>query len=59
MNNNIQTSNLIVNLLVDMGISNACICPGARNAPMIEALSRSSIKIHSILDERAAGFYAL
>ena len=59
MNNNIQTSNLIVNLLADMGISNGCICPGARNAPMIEALSRSPIKIHSILDERAAGFYAL
>ena len=59
MNNNIQTSNLIVNLLADMGISNGCICPGARNAPMIEALSRSPIKTHSILDERAAGFYAL
>ena len=59
MNNNIQISNLIANLLMDMNVSNACICPGARNAPMIEALSRSSIKTHSILDERAAGFYAL
>ena len=59
MSNNIQISNLIVNLLEQLNVSNVCISPGARNAPMIEALSKSSLKMHSILDERTAGFYAL
>tara|TARA_B100000902_G_scaffold371570_1_gene397753 strand:- start:125 stop:1750 length:1626 start_codon:yes stop_codon:yes gene_type:complete len=59
MSNNIQISNLIVNLLEQLNVSNVCVSPGARNAPMIEALSKSSLKMHSILDERAAGFYAL
>ena len=59
MSNNIQISNLIVNLIEQLNVSNVCVSPGARNAPMIEALSKSSLKMHSILDERAAGFYAL
>ena len=59
MSNNIQISNLIVNLLEQLNVSNVCVSPGARNAPMIEALSKSSLKMYSILDERAAGFYAL
>tara|TARA_B100001142_G_scaffold127509_1_gene129362 strand:- start:3710 stop:5335 length:1626 start_codon:yes stop_codon:yes gene_type:complete len=59
MSNNIQISNLIANLLEQLNVSNVCVSPGARNAPMIEALSKSSLKMHSILDERAAGFYAL
>jgi 2-succinyl-5-enolpyruvyl-6-hydroxy-3-cyclohexene-1-carboxylate synthase len=46
-----------------LGIRDIVLCPGGRNAPMIEALELSinhfEFKIHTFFDERAAGFYAL
>ena len=43
MSNNIQISNLIISLLEQFNVSDVCISPGARNAPMIDAFSKSSI----------------
>ena len=58
--NNEYISDSIITLLAKLGCQDACVSPGARNAPIIFALDKNkNINIHSILDERAAGFYAL
>ena len=59
MSHNTQISHTIIDILYRLGIKDICISPGARNAPIILASSNSNIKMHSILDERSAGFYAL
>ena len=59
MINNSQISTIIINVLEKLNVSNACVSPGARNAPMINALSESKIKKVSVLDERSAAFFAL
>tara|TARA_Y100001970_G_scaffold97477_1_gene122685 strand:- start:2267 stop:3892 length:1626 start_codon:yes stop_codon:yes gene_type:complete len=57
--NNTDISNLIVKILSELDISEVCLCPGARNSPIIAAFSKTNANLHSILDERSAGFYAL
>ena len=59
MMNNTDISNLIVKILSKLDISEVCLCPGARNSPIISAFSKSDANLYSILDERSAGFYAL
>ena len=59
MNHNTQISHTIIDTLYKSGVKDICISPGARNSPIIQACSNSDIKMHSILDERSAGFYAL
>ncbi len=59
MMNNTDISNLIVKILSELDISEVCLCPGARNSPIIAAFSKTNANLHSILDERSAGFYAL
>ncbi|MCF8357546.1 MAG: 2-succinyl-5-enolpyruvyl-6-hydroxy-3-cyclohexene-1-carboxylic-acid synthase [Prolixibacteraceae bacterium] len=42
------------------GIQQIVVSPGSRNAPLIELFfSTAEIKLHSIVDERSAGYYAL
>lgn len=43
------------------GVRDVVLCPGGRNAPMIQALEIASKKFNvmSFFDERAAGFFAL
>lgn len=43
------------------GVREVVLCPGGRNAPMIQALEMSGkkFKVMSFFDERAAGFFAL
>lgn len=51
---------IISKLLVSREITEAVISPGARNAPLIEALaSNPDIRITTIVDERTAAFVAL
>lgn len=51
---------LLFGLLKREGLEHAVICPGSRNAPLIYgALAESSLKCHSVIDERSAGFFAL
>ena len=59
MMNNTDISNLIVKILRRLDISEVCLCPGARNSPIISAFSKIDANLYSILDERSAGFYAL
>ncbi|MBN2262657.1 MAG: 2-succinyl-5-enolpyruvyl-6-hydroxy-3-cyclohexene-1-carboxylic-acid synthase, partial [Prolixibacteraceae bacterium] len=42
------------------GIQQVVVSPGSRNAPLIKAFAaKPFFKLHSIVDERSAGFYAL
>lgn len=49
----------MVEFLFEVGIKEAVICPGSRNAPLIEAFSQSSFQLYSQVDERSAGYFAL
>lgn len=51
----------ILNELLETGVEHLVICPGGRNAPFMDLLSRADqpFKIHSHFDERAASFFAL
>ncbi len=63
----IDTSNLqflwasvLVETLVQLGLTEAVICPGSRSAPLAFAFARhGQIKARSVLDERSAAFLAL
>ncbi len=47
--------------LLDHGVTEYCVCPGARNAPLIAALAanESALKSYYFYDERSAAFFAL
>lgn len=50
----------LVGALASAGLSEALVCPGSRNTPLILALDAlADVTVHSVLDERAAGFVAL
>lgn len=61
MNPNSQFSiaKALVEFLSEVGIEEAVICPGSRNAPLIEAFSQSNFQLYSQVDERSAGYFAL
>lgn len=51
---------IIAALLVSYGVKNVIVSPGTRNAPLIVALARQEgLTLHSIIDERTAGFVGL
>ncbi|MCB9730640.1 MAG: 2-succinyl-5-enolpyruvyl-6-hydroxy-3-cyclohexene-1-carboxylic-acid synthase [Deltaproteobacteria bacterium] len=54
----------LVRALVSAGVRDAVLAPGSRNAPLVLALERlvreaSVLRLHTVLDERAAAFFAL
>lgn len=50
----------LVEILSQLGVEEAVICPGSRNAPLMLALARNpKIRCYSISDERSAGFFGL
>lgn len=58
----IQTiwAELLVATLVDAGIETAVISPGSRSTPLVAALARrSELRLVTLVDERAAAFFAL
>ncbi|GAA5216181.1 2-succinyl-5-enolpyruvyl-6-hydroxy-3-cyclohexene-1-carboxylic-acid synthase [Corallincola platygyrae] len=57
--NHLWASDLI-NLLSGLGVEHLVACSGSRSAPLaIQAEQQSTIKLHTHIDERGAGFYAL
>ena len=59
MHFNQQITDLIF-ILKSFGIKHAILCPGSRNAPLIQGFHRDpQFVCHSIVDERSAGYVAL
>ena len=55
-----EWSRLLATSLAQAGLSDAVICPGSRSTPFAWALAETpGIRCHSLIDERAAGFFAL
>ena len=55
-----ENINILTALLLDKGITDAVVCPGSRNAPIIYNLNEApGMNCHPVTDERSAGFYAL
>ena len=55
-----ENVNILTSLLVAHGVTDAVVCPGSRNAPIVHNLVECpNITCHSVTDERSAGFYAL
>ena len=57
---NIKVSFELIETLARCGVMDYCVCPGSRNAPLIEVLEKcENIRVFYHFDERAAGFFAL
>jgi 2-succinyl-5-enolpyruvyl-6-hydroxy-3-cyclohexene-1-carboxylate synthase len=54
---------VLVDEWVRAGITDAVACPGSRSTPVLvalaEAAERGALRLHILLDERSAGFFAL
>ena len=51
-----------IDRLLAAGVRTFCVCPGGRNAPLVEALEAmlaGTAEVLSFFDERSAGFFAL
>lgn len=63
MNANRRAIDKILKSLFDQGVREFCVCPGARNAPIVTGLKdfskKLNIKIYYFFEERSASFFAL
>lgn len=60
LSHNLQWSESVIGKLKSSGVRLFCVCPGARNAALIEILSRQNdVSVKTFVDERSAGFFAL
>lgn len=48
-----------MDLLFQWGITDIVVCPGTRNAPLVQAAATSELALHHVIDERVAAFVAL
>ncbi len=58
----IQTvwAELLLASLADAGVADVVVSPGSRSTPLVAALAREALlRAHPVIDERAAGFFAL
>ncbi len=57
---NTDTAIQILKALKKLGCREICLCPGGRNAPFVEVLSKiNEFVVKTFFEERSAGFYAL
>ena len=57
---NIELSKQIITQCLENGVSEFCLCAGARNAPLVQVLSfAKNVKIYHFFEERSAAFFAL
>ena len=60
MYSNKENVNILTSPLLEYGVSDALVCPGSRNAPIVHNLSVcEAIRCRPVTDERSAAFYAL
>ena len=60
MFSNKENVNILTALLVQHGITQAVVCPGSRNSPIVHNLCEcKEIKCYPVTDERSAAFFAL
>jgi len=63
VNPSTERARLLVDELVALGVTEAVLCPGSRNAPLSFALhaadQRGRVRLHVRIDERTAAFLAL
>lgn len=60
MYSNKDNVNILTALLVKWGVKCAVVCPGSRNAPIVNNLDACpEIECYPVTDERSAGFFAL
>ncbi len=54
---------VVVDEWLRAGVSDCVVCPGSRSTPLLvalaEAAERGDLRLHVLVDERSAGFYAL
>jgi 2-succinyl-5-enolpyruvyl-6-hydroxy-3-cyclohexene-1-carboxylate synthase len=49
-----------VSALVEAGVRDLVLCPGSRSTPLaVAALETEGLRVHAVVDERVAGFFAL
>lgn len=57
---NMQLAKKVLEEIISLGIDEFCLCPGARNAPLVYPLVHSSqVRIYYWPEERSAAFFAL
>lgn len=63
MNPSTALATVLVDELIRCGVTEAVLCPGSRNAPLVLALHEADasrrLRLHVRIDERSAGFAAL
>lgn len=60
MYSNKENINILTSLLVEWGVSDAVVCPGSRNAPIVHNLKECGrMRCVPVTDERSAAFCAL
>ena len=61
MSKNLELASDVLRELIARGVKEFCICPGARNAPLVSLLStqKMGLRVYSFFEERSAAFFAL
>ncbi len=56
---NVATASRLIEALTVLGVRDIVLAPGSRHTPIVLAAEASRARVHTVLDERSAGFFAL